>query len=238
MFVLERLISVIAPHSCLVCGQEGSLICADCASDATIRLPSRCYVCKMVTNNFAVCERCKPKSRLRHVWVSAEYNGLAKGLIQFYKFERGQAGAKVIAGQMAENVSLLNGRPLLVPVPTATSRLRARGYDHTKLLAREIARLTGLHYQGLVGRLGQSRQVGARREDRLKQLDSAFYVKRPELINGESIILIDDVVTTGGTLESIAKALRRAGAKSVNAVVFAQKSWFCLLTSGCYNHLC
>ncbi|HSX45278.1 MAG TPA: phosphoribosyltransferase family protein [Candidatus Saccharimonadales bacterium] len=225
MFVLERLISVIAPFNCLSCGQEGSLICSNCAS-LVLPLPSRCYICKAVTENFQVCKRCRSKSRLNHVWVATEYSDLAKELLHFYKFERGQSANRAISSYMSTTLPLFEKPPLLVPVPTATSRLRMRGYDHTKLLAKAISSQTGYSYESLVGRLGQSRQVGAHREERLKQLGLAFYVKHPKHVQGQSIILIDDIVTTGGTLESVARVLRQAGAKSVNALVFAQKSQF------------
>ena len=125
---------------------------------------------------------------------------------------------------MAEAMPHLAPGAIILPIPTASSRLRARGYDHTKLIAKVIAQQTGRQYQSLVGRLGQSRQVGSHREERLKQLNSAYYVKRSESVRGKRIVLVDDIVTTGGTLESVAKVLKRAGAKSVSAVVFAQKS--------------
>ena len=224
MFVLERLIGVIAPHYCLACGGEGDLVCNNCASAVAIPLPSRCYVCKATTDDFVVCDRCRVKSHLRHVWISAQYSGLAKQLVQVYKFERGQEGAKFISKSMANVLPLINQRAILVPIPTATSRQRVRGYDHTKLLAKEVSELTGLPYESMLGRLGQSRQVGTNRRDRLTQLSSAFYIKHPERVRGESIILVDDIVTTGGTLESIAKILKQAGAKSVNAIIFAQKN--------------
>lgn len=75
----------------------------------------------------------------------------------------------------------------------------------------------------LLSRLGQTRQVGSKREQRLTQLSDAFRALRPDVIRNAQILLVDDVVTTGGTLEAAANVLRQAGASRIDAVVFAQK---------------
>jgi predicted amidophosphoribosyltransferase len=77
--------------------------------------------------------------------------------------------------------------------------------------------------QVLLKRLGSARQVGANREVRLTQLQGAFYVSRPERVHGKDILLVDDIVTTGGSIEQAAQALRQAGARSVAAAIFAKK---------------
>ncbi|MCA9324597.1 ComF family protein [Candidatus Saccharibacteria bacterium] len=111
---------------------------------------------------------------------------------------------------------------VVIHVPTATSRVRQRGFDQASLLARRLARSTPLTHIGALARRGQERQVGSGRKERFEHLLSAFWVQRPELVAGKHIILIDDVITTGATLEAAASVLRKAGAKRVDAVVFAQ----------------
>lgn len=109
-----------------------------------------------------------------------------------------------------------------MPVPTATSRVRRRGYDQALLLARRLSHET--HSQCVIGllRITQSQQVDASREQRLKQLAAAFRVTRMRAVRGKHIILIDDVVTMGATLEAAASSLRAAGAGRIDALVFAQ----------------
>jgi ComF family protein len=111
---------------------------------------------------------------------------------------------------------------LLVPVPTATDHVRQRSYDQAKLLARALSRLSGLRYADCLRRLGQTHQVGASRRQRLIQLRTLFYIKKPRQVRGAKILLIDDVVTTGATLEAAADVLTMAGAKEVGAITFAQ----------------
>jgi ComF family protein len=117
---------------------------------------------------------------------------------------------------------LLSHEGVLVPVPTTTSRVRQRGYDQAKLLARQLSRLTGLSYQDCLVREGRTHQVGANRQQRQQQMKQAFRVKPKCPSRSQHIILVDDVLTTGATLESAAQTLRARGYKRVSAIVFAQ----------------
>ena len=223
MPLLDSVLSILAPHTCLVCNTEGSLLCPWCADAALLPIPSRCYRCARLTSDYAVCEKCKPKTTLRHVWIRTDYDGVAKQLLHDYKFARAQAGASAIVLALSDVLPHLPTGTLIVPVPTATVRVRERGYDHALLVARQLAHLKKLDYDRAVTRLTQSRQVGANRALRLTQLEHAFLVAHPRLVKGADVLLVDDVLTTGATLETMARLLKRAGARTVNAVVFAQK---------------
>lgn len=223
MFILERIINTVAPHQCLVCGDEGKLLCAWCVPDAAAPLPSRCYKCKELTSDSAVCKKCRWHSPLKHVWVRTQYRHVAKQLIWRLKFNRSPAAAEPIANLMTEALPWLSPDTIVVHVPTATSRRRQRGYDHSELIAKGLARQLCLKYGTLLTRSGQTRQVGAKRDTRIKQLQNAFRAEKSYLIKGSSILLVDDIVTTGSTIEAAARVLKKSGAKSVNAAVFAQK---------------
>ena len=86
-----------------------------------------------------------------------------------------------------------------------------------------LARELGLRHETLLGRVTQTRQVRSKRVERLAQMQSAFRVVHPEKVQKSVVLLVDDLVTTGATIESAAKCLREAGAKLVDATVFAQK---------------
>jgi ComF family protein len=112
---------------------------------------------------------------------------------------------------------------LVVPVPTATSRVRERSFGHSELLAKKIAQTLLVPYANVLRRLGQTRQLGSKRDERLIQLSSSFAVSNYKKIKGSKILLIDDVVTTGGTLIAATKMLRAAGAKQVDALLFTKR---------------
>ncbi len=222
MRLLEKVISVLAPHSCLGCGQEGSLLCSWCQPDAALPLPAQCYRCHRLSPDNRVCQRCRPKTRLSYVWLTAEYDGLVKQLIYELKFGRNRAAAEVVANLMHDSLPYLSPETLIVHVPTSTSHVRRRGYDQSKLIANRLAQRLERRHLTLLARRGQSQQVGRRRAERLTQLSGAFRPLKTDVIKGAAILLVDDVLTTGATLEEAARTLKRAGAKQVMAAVFAR----------------
>ena len=160
--------------------------------------------------------------KLGYVWVATEYEGAAKDLVHKFKFERAKSAAKIIAQYLDERLPYIKPDVVVTHLPTATARARVRGYDQGELIAREFAALRGLLFLPLLARSGQSRQVGASRKQRLMQLEQSFMPVKVAFIKRAHILLIDDVLTTGATLETAAKVLKLAGAKSINAAVFAQ----------------
>ena len=221
MRLLEKLVGILAPFECINCGQEGEIVCNNCSSGAFPAIPSRCYRCHTATIDFKLCERCKRVSKLSQVWVRTELRGIPRSLLHAFKFDRAQAASKLLAARMGQLINLPENT-IVVPIPTATSRVRERGYDHARLMGRDIANSNNLRLVTGLSRLDQARQVGAKRDVRLSQLKGAFRVSQRRLIVGAHILLVDDVLTTGATLEEAALTLKMAGAKKVDAIVFAQ----------------
>ena len=224
MRLLEKAIAFVAPHDCLVCQDEGSLLCAWCAPDACPALPDRCYLCLKLSPACRVCKTCRRKSQLRHVWVATAYGGAAKDLIAKLKFGRAKDAAEIIADFLDARLPHLEPNTIITHIPASTSRARVRGYDQAQLIAKSLAGKRGLSHIKLLARYGQKRQLGASRQRRLAQLNGAFRPSNLDFIGKTPILLIDDVLTTGATLESAAKTLRQAGARVINATVFAQTS--------------
>jgi len=167
------------------------------------------------------CPACRRQSALYAVRAATGYDGVAKDLVWRLKFD----GMVAAAAEMARCLApLMPAGPdvLLVPLPTATSRVRQRGYDQAGLLVRELSRLTGLPHATCLRRLGQHHQVGAGRQQRLAQLKDAYRPINAKLIAGKHIILVDDVLTTGASLEAAATTLKTAGARRITGLVFAQ----------------
>jgi ComF family protein len=230
MSVLDAMIGWLAPPVCIVCGQEGSSLCLACAEEEVLPFGIKCWRCGAVSKNGRTCDTCRATGSPLHVWVSTDYEGAAAQLVRLYKYGHQRVAAKTLAATMAQTFLNFNTAEemtrknfLIVPVPTASSRVRQRGFDHTSLLAKEIARQLGLPSKNTLMRRGQQHQVGAKRSDRLIQMQGQIYAPRPTQIKGRHIVLVDDVVTTGGTMIAAAKAARAAGAKSVSALIFAKK---------------
>lgn len=217
---VETLISTIAPHRCLVCKREGSLLCQPCASVELISPPSRCYRCHRATPQSQVCTVCRAKSPLKHAWIAAEYDETAKQLIHRLKFERASAAADVVAESIDEGLPVLPADVVVCHIPTANRRIRVRGYDQSMLIAASLAKSRGWKIENLLTRKGSSRQVGSDRKTRLSQLNGAFSADKSSVY--AHVLLVDDVLTTGATVESAAKTLKNAGIKTVDVAVFTQ----------------
>lgn len=226
MQIVDALVGLYAPHSCVGCAVDGAVLCQACLAGLEPAVVG-CYRCKRPTGHGRTCSGCLPANLCR-VRPAVRYTTAAKAAVWRLKFQRAQAVAATMASVMARSAPLpdprLRQRIIVAPAPTATSRRRTRGYDQAMLLARAYAKLTGLPYASLLQRLGEQRQLGADRQQRRTQLRHAFQVglAARRRLTGCHIILIDDVVTTGATLDAAAAVLLAAGARSVEAVTFAR----------------
>lgn len=222
MSFLERIIKYIAPHLCIVCGYEGKIVCDACRLSVFLPLPSACFLCNKVTQSFAVCKNCSKKTKLSYVWAFGLYGGVVKKIIHEFKFGEKRAIASVLAELQCENLPILR-YDLVTFVPTATSHIRSRGFDHAELLAQEVAKQLRLPCRRLLARTTQTRQVGATRRDRIKHMEGAFRLRvHPTVLSGKRILIVDDVVSTGATLMAAGRLLKNSGAKTVGATVVAR----------------
>lgn len=218
MRFFDQVLARIAPYDCLVCGDEGALICVDCIPALGTPIPSRCFRCQKLTENFRVCESCRPAVGLSRVYSKYVYKGFAKVVIKEFKFGGKRAAAKELARLMVDCVPK-HENLVLVHIPTATDRIRERGYDHAQLLAAELSKLTGLPHLPLLARTSQQRQLGLGRSERLKNVHGAFRVAGD--VKNAHILLVDDVVTTGATLSEAARILKIGEARHIEAITFA-----------------
>jgi ComF family protein len=155
-------------------------------------------------------------------WSAVAYDGAARDAMRALKFHAARPLADVMAAQIATNApaGLLASPATLVAVPPHPARRRARGFDPAELIAVALARRTGLALARPLRRgRSRSQQLGASREQRreLGGLDFRADARAPA-----TVLLIDDVHTTGATLHACASALRQAGSRRITAVTWAR----------------
>jgi ComF family protein len=218
--MIDSLLNLIAPHYCCSCGEIGSLFCEGCKYDIGQDDDTACLLCGQPASLAGVCGACRPC--VERGWYAGARSGGLERLIDRYKFGRAQAAHKPLGDLLLVRLPDLPAETIIVPIPTVASHVRQRGYDHTLLVARYIAKKRGLTCATPLTRLSSATQRGAGRKQRLTQAKTAFEVKA-RLRNDVPYLLIDDIVTTGATLAYAAKALRSAGATVVWAAAVARQ---------------
>ena len=221
--VLDSMIGLIAPHRCIGCGTYGSVMCNACVDAFGEQVQPRCAGCKKLMDDFKTCTSCRAWLVLSNVYVATHYDGVGEKLIHELKYSTKRQTAYPIAQLMSEVVPLqVSNDTILCPVPTAPNRVRERGFDHAVVIARFLSQRKNIPMSRVLQRITNTRQVGATRSERLRQMEHAFTVDQNK-VKDKSVLLVDDVFTTGATLIAATEALRKAGAKKVSAVVFCQK---------------
>ena len=224
MNIIQALVSIIAPHQCVGCGIDGGLLCEWCFYEHEPEIAERCIECNALSSDARTCNACKQRRGLpRNVWSVSPYEGVVKELLLKLKYSNASAAAAELAGYMDGALPHLSSDTIVVHIPTSSKRIRVRGYDQSRLIARHLADRRGLQIASLLDRTTHSQQVGASRPDRVKQLDDAFEVlPRADVPQSTRVLLVDDIYTTGGTLGAATATLRKAGYKNIYAAVCAR----------------
>lgn len=217
--MINNLLSIIAPHHCYGCNKIGHLLCDNCKYNIINEPFLVCTSCGKPVGVKGVCGTCQlPYSR---AWLVGERKDELAKVINAYKFERVKSAYHQLAELLAERMPKLPPETIIVPVPTIHSHIRQRGYDHTQLIARQLAKNLGLEYKHLLERQTNTKQRGANRSERFMQAKSAFAL-RGEISPTVTYLIVDDVVTTGATLKYASKILKDAGAHDVWVAVVAK----------------
>ncbi len=218
--LVRQLIELLAPSSCLNCGRQGDDICSNCLLELGGHKRGVCYGCNRLSPGGQTCSRCAKRSKLSGVTVGAYYDGAVKQLILKLKFHRSFSAANAAAELILAADPPLGQIDLITSVPISARRYRERGYNQSELIAKALARRTGLPYRSLLTRGTSDHQLGRGRSERLVGVQGAFLAGKS--LEGESILLVDDVITTGATLTECARVLRLAGARRVRGAVAAR----------------
>ena len=219
--MIDRLLSFIAPHHCCGCDKIGSLLCEYCKYDITDESFMRCLHCgRRPAGSNGLCGSCRvPYSR---AWCVGWRQDNLKQLIDVYKFSRARAADRPLAGLLDEIIPTLPPETVLVPIPTISSHVRMRGYDHIDRIIKRFGTMRRLSIDRCLARTMQQSQRGSSRKDRLKRAREAFVCTK-SLDPDVPYLIVDDVLTTGATVKYAAQALKEAGARTIWVAVISRQ---------------
>ncbi|MEA3449788.1 MAG: ComF family protein [Patescibacteria group bacterium] len=241
------LLDLLFPLECLGCGKSNEWLCQDCFRSLPINNRQFCPACFKKNKNSNYCEKCAPNYFLDGVWVASDYNNkIVSDLIKKYKYHFIKDLNTVLGRlliiyftQLSNSYNLnLNSLkeqlkiplPILWPdntivmsVPLHKRRYRWRGFNQAELIAADFCDYFkfNLKSNSLIRTKYTSSQAKLNQKKRLKNILGVFLYKGDNLLK-RPIILIDDVVTTGSTLNECAKVLKQNGASEVWGLVLAQ----------------
>lgn len=217
-------LDVLFPPQCAVCGAAGMLLCRLCVAVLPLADGQRCAHCWMPLRHGIVCAHCAGTPPAFATARSAcIMRDAARGLVHALKYDGHSALGEPMAALMAE-IAPAGEVDLIVPVPLHRSRLRSRGYNQSELLATPLARVLGVAVDVRAARRIRATAPLAKamnREERRRIVAGAFAADAAR-VAGAHVLLIDDVMTTGATLDACASALLDSGAASVRAATFAR----------------
>lgn len=222
---LWEILDWLYPPHCGGCGTNGSRWCLVCHS-RIVRIENNfCPRCGQIQRSSDICSRCFTQPPvISGVRSFAVFEGPLRNALHRLKYSRDLALAEALSRYLLELFNNVNWEiDCILPVPLSRERYQQRGYNQAALLAYPLALATGLSYQpnGIKKVRDTATQVGLSFEQRHSNVSGAFYADR-EIVQTKKVLIIDDVMTSGATIESCASAIMRAGAVQVYGMTLAQ----------------
>lgn len=213
----DNILDYIWPQFCLGCEQEGSLLCQNCLDNIPL-LPADYQAWPEAKNNFV----------FSHCYVCLDYHqNLTQNLIKNFKYQYLKILQEPLTEILAKKINQLNLTQdlIIANIPLHPKKRKKRGFDQTEVLAKNLSQKINVPYYALLTRCKNTKpQAQLERTERLNNLKQAFTAKElnQNLVQNKTIILIDDVATTGTTLNEAAKALLTLAPKQIIALVLAK----------------
>jgi competence protein ComFC len=222
-----RIVDFLFPRWCVGCGREGEFICPSCRRSLPRVMPPLCPRCGKPRPSGTLCPTCVSwQAEIDGIRSPFRFDGVMRQAIHQLKYRNLRALAEPLA-KLLNDYLATNPIPgeVLVPVPLHQKRLRERGYNQSRLLAKELGKLTNLPVVDdclIRQRHAPPQARSSTVEERRRNVAGAF-VCRDHRLQDKQVLLIDDVSTSGATLDAGAAALKAARATSVWGLVLARE---------------
>lgn len=219
--MIESLLNAIAPHRCSSCGQIGAIFCVSCKYDTISEPYAGCILCTKPCGERGVCPQCVRASGVTQAWCVGERREGLKRLMDAYKFDGSRAASTVCTDLLDAVIPELPTDTFVVGIPSAPGTIRVRGFDHMGRIVTEFAKRRGLQIARPLERASTTTLHFLPRKDRISLSSSLFRLSGEPV--PETVLVLDDIVTTGTTLRAATTLLKNAGAKRVYVAAIARQ---------------
>ena len=222
-------LDLVFPPHCASCKRGGHILCPTCLAQLQPAMPPRCAHCYGGLNADGTCSACRYYPlRMNGLRAFGHYEGTLRACIHALKYDGVTRLAQPLGHLLARTYHTHSLQAdLLVPVPLHSERQQQRGYNHASLLAEACSRELGIPVKEelVMRQRATAAQVGLGQQKRRQNVAGAFRCTSASLsrqLAGRRVLLIDDVCTTGATIEACAAPLLAAGARSIWGLVLAR----------------
>jgi ComF family protein len=226
--IYSGLLDLIYPPHCVLCREAGDgYLCPKCSESITTIVPPVCRKCGTPCESY-ICGECRDREyHFERACSAGVFDGVLREAIHALKYRNLLAVADPLADILVKafpGTGLAGTVDIVVPIPIHRSRMVDRGFNQSEELARGLASRVGLRVEtGVLYKARKTRhQVDLTIDERAVNPRGSFGVRNPERIRGKRVLLVDDVFTTGSTLDEAARVLLEAGASAVRAYTLAR----------------
>jgi competence protein ComFC len=234
--IWEFAVDLVFPYRCVICERylDKTHLCEKCFKSLPIKKQFECIGCKRPTLLGKTCTFCREENTLDQLFIVSDFkNSDVASVIRLFKYRFLPDLAEPLARLTSkyldhiaqrDHFSFIQTNSLLVPVPLHQTREYWRGFNQAELIARHVGRRYRLDVDVVLTRTarGIPQAELEDRPERLSNVEGLYTCFSPENIKGRSVLLVDDVCTTGATLNECARVLKEAGAGHVAALVVAR----------------
>ena len=229
-----NLLDILYPKFCVNCEREGFYLCEDCLSLIEILDKQYCPFCfpARTAIDGKTCQLCEKDHHLNGLYFACSYeNPIIKKLISEFKYEPYiKDYAELLAFFLISHLANLNKtfsdfkEFIIIPVPLFIKKQKVRGYNQAEEIGKKVSEILKIQMlpSVLIKIKPTASQTELKKEERIENIKNSFLIKDKNLVKNKNIILIDDVFTTGGTMDECARILKENGAKQVWGMAIAR----------------
>ncbi|HDS00967.1 MAG TPA: ComF family protein [candidate division Zixibacteria bacterium] len=229
--IFDSIMGFVYPPQCVICDKlhegERFFLCDRCAHALDFYTAPHCFKCKnMIDSGGRKCSRCSGSDRISKIWACSAYDDFIRPLIHSFKYAGVIPAGKYLAvklGQLMADGLDAHDVDTIVPVPLHPMRERKRGFNQSIFISEWLQEELNISvYADALIRIRRTRdQTGLNRQKRRENMLGAFRANSKIDLEDKSVILVDDVTTSGATASEAAKVLKNAGVSEIQLAVLA-----------------